>query len=101
MVENICPNCGLPKELCVCKIIEREARKIKIYVTTRKYRKPVTIVEGIDKGSGKSISKQLKRKLACGGSFKDGNIELQGNHLKKVNQLLIEMGFDKDQIEIS
>jgi len=101
MVENICPNCGLPKELCVCKIIEREARKIKIYVTTRKYRKPVTIVEGIDKGSGKSISKQSKRKLACGGSFKDGNIELQGNHLKKVNQLLIEMGFDKDQIEIS
>jgi translation initiation factor 1 len=101
MNQEICPVCGLPKELCSCKIIEREARKVKIYTTTRKYRKLITVIEGIDKKSGKSVSKQLKRKLACGGTFKEGRIELQGNHKDRVKDLLINLGFDEKQIEIS
>ena len=101
MSQEICPICGLPTELCTCKIIEREARKIKIYTTTRKYKKPITVIEGIDKKSGKSLSKDLKRKLACGGTFKEGRIELQGNHKDRVKNLLIGLGFDEKQIEIS
>ena len=101
MVGNICEKCGLPKELCVCEIIEREGRKIKAYVTTRKYRKPVTIVKGVNKDSAKSVLKELKRKLACGGSYKEGNIELQGNHLRKIKELLVKLGFEEEQIEIS
>jgi len=101
MNQEICPICGLPIELCGCKVIEREARKIKIYTTTRKYRKPITVIEGIDKKSGKSLSKDLKRKLACGGTFKEGRIELQGDHKARVKNLLIGLGFDEEQIEIS
>ena len=101
MSEEICPICGLPKSLCVCKVIEREAKKIKIYTVMKRYGKLSTIVEGIDEKSGKSVSKELKRKLACGGTWKDGKIELQGNHKPKVKQLLKEMGYEEDQIEIS
>jgi len=101
MSEEVCPKCGLPKSLCVCKVIEREEKVIKIYKTTRRFGKPITIVEGIDKKSGKSLSKELKRKLACGGTFKEGRIELQGSHTTRTKELLKEMGYNEEQIEIS
>lgn len=101
MSEEICLKCGLPKALCVCKVIEREAKVIKIHTVMRKFNKPITIVEGIEEKSGKSVSKQLKTRLACGGTFKDGKIELQGNHKERTKQLLKEMGYLEDQIEIS
>ena len=100
MVENVCDKCGLPKELCVCEIVEREGQKIRVYVTTRKFKKPVTIVEGISKDSAKTVLKELKRKLACGGSYKGGNIELQGNHLMNIKSFLVKLGFDEKQIEV-
>ncbi len=100
MVGNICEKCGLPKELCMCDVIEREGQKIKVYMTRRKYRKPVTIVEGINKDSAKSVIKKLKRKLACGGSYKNGNIELQGDHTRRIKDILVKLGFERDQIEV-
>jgi len=101
MSEEICPTCGLPKSLCVCRVIEREAKVIKIYTTNRRFDKPVTIIEGIDVKSAKSVSKELKRKLACGGTFKEGKIELQGNHKARVKDLLVQMGYEEDLIEVA
>jgi len=100
LVGEVCEKCGLPKELCVCEVVERESQKIRVYVTMRKFRKPVTIVEGVGKESGRDVTKQLKRKLACGGSYKEGNVELQGNHLMKIKEFLIKLGFDEERIEI-
>ena len=97
---EICPRCGLIKELCTCGTIEREALKIKVYVTRRRFGKAVTIIEGIDEKSGKELTTNLKRKLACGGTFKNGNIELQGNHKYRIKDFLLKMGYDEDQIEI-
>ncbi len=101
MSEEICPTCGLPKSLCVCQVIEREAKIIKIYTVIRKFKKKMTIVEGVADKSGKSVSKELKRKLACGGTFKDGKIELQGDHRARVKDLLVKMGYEEDQIEVA
>jgi translation initiation factor 1 len=101
MSEEICAVCGLPKSLCVCKVIEREAKVIKISTVLRKYGKPTTIIEGIDEKSAKSVSKQLKTRLACGGTYKNGRIELQGDHKLRAKELLKEMGYDEDQIGIS
>jgi len=100
LVGQICEKCGLPKELCVCEIVERESQKIRVYVTTRKFKKPVTIIEGVNKESGRDVTKQLKRKLACGGSYKEGNVELQGNHIMSIKALLIKLGFDAERIEV-
>lgn len=100
MVETgTCNICGLPKSLCTCEVIDREAQKIKIYMTRRRFGKPVTIIEGIDAKSGKSLVKDLKRKLACGGSYKDNHIELQGDHTNRIKDLLVKLGFDKEMFE--
>lgn len=48
----------------------------------------------------KDITKNLKQKLACGGTYKDGMIELQGNHCTKVRELLVEMGFVDEQLVV-
>ncbi|MFH8080635.1 MAG: stress response translation initiation inhibitor YciH [Candidatus Aenigmatarchaeota archaeon] len=96
---GVCPTCGLPTDICTCKIIERESTKIKIYTTTRKFGKPVTLIEGIDESSAKSILKTLKQKLACGGSYKDKRIELQGNHSKRAKEILLGLGYEKEMIE--
>lgn len=98
---GVCPTCGLPLDICTCKIIEREARKIKIYTTTRKFGKPVTLIEGVDDKSVKSVLKTLKQKLACGGSYKDNKIELQGSHTQRAKEILLKLGFDKEMIEES
>jgi translation initiation factor 1 len=94
--------CGLPKELCVCEEIAREQQRISVYSMTRKFGKMVTIVEGIDEKQldPKELTKKLKSKLACGGTWKDGKIELQGDHTARVKEVLVEMGFSQDMINM-
>lgn len=96
---EICPTCGLPKELCTCGVREREEHKITVFIEKRKWGKSITIVDGVD-DMGKELSKKLKSKLACGGTFKNGRIELLGDHRGRVEKALISFGFDKDKIEI-
>lgn len=93
---EICNTCGLPKEICVCEEIAREQQDIKIYIEKRRYGKTVTIVEGIDANDIdiNDLARQLKTKCASGGTVKDGNIELQGDHKKKVYDALVELGFN-------
>ena len=101
ILAEVCKICGLPKELCVCGTMAKEAVKIKVYTVRRSFGKWVTIVEGIeDEANPKDVSKKLKSKLAAGGTFKDGKIEIQGNHKSKVKGLLVKMGFPEDQIEV-
>jgi translation initiation factor 1 len=101
-MQEICPKCGLPKDLCICDILEKEAQqqKIKIFTETRKFGKIVTIVEGINKESLEKVVKELKQKIGCGGTSKNGRIELQGEHKTKVKQILASLGYDQNNIEI-
>jgi translation initiation factor 1 len=96
---EVCPKCGLPLELCACKVIEREAEKIRVFIERRRFDKPITIIEGI-KENVKEITSQLKQKLACGGTFKKGHIELQGDHRAKIKELLVKLGYSEDLIEV-
>ena len=34
---EICPVCGLPKELCMCEEIAREQQSVRISVDSRRY----------------------------------------------------------------
>ena len=101
-MEERCPKCGMPKDLCVCEVLEKEGvRKIRVYVTKKKFRKLVTIVEGIDSSQLNQTAKALKNKLACGGTAKEGVIILQGDHKRKVPDLLKSMGYPAESIEVS
>ncbi len=98
----ICPKCGLPKAACVCEVIAREEQRIRVKLEKKRYGKFVTVIGGMDakQVNLKDIAKRLKHELACGGTVKEGFIELQGNHLNDVKDKLIRMGFSADMIEI-
>ena len=101
-MSEVCSQCGLPKELCVCETIAKESQKIKVYIVKKKFGKKYTLVEGIDSKdiSLKDLTKRLKNQFACGGSVKNNIIELQGDHKQKVKAILIELGFSPDAIEV-
>lgn len=98
---NVCNQCGLPQDLCVCETIAREQQKITVTVEKRKFGKKYTIVVGIRKEANiDEILRKLKTKLACGGTAKNGQIELQGDHKFRVKQVLSELGFPDETIEV-
>lgn len=101
-MSGICPTCGLPKEICACETIAKEDQVIKIKLVKRKFGKLTTIIEGINQKdiNIKDLAKKLKSKFACGGTAKDGAIELQGSHIKEVKQELIKHGFPPETITI-
>lgn len=92
---QICDKCGLPADLCVCEEIVKEQQLAKVFTTKRKFGKIMTVIEGIDEKDIdlKELSKKLKSKCACGGTVKEKHIELQGDHLQKVEKVLKEMGY--------
>jgi translation initiation factor 1 len=100
--EEICNVCGLPREICVCDDIAYEQQHIHVRIDSRRYGKEVTILSGLDSHDIdlKSLSKILKTNLACGGSIKDGEIVLQGDHRQLIRQVLVENGFESYNIVI-
>jgi len=96
-----CPKCGLPQELCVCEEIIRTGQKIRVRADKRRYGKYVTIISGLENVDLDKVAKELKRKLACGGTSKNNIIELQGNHVSRVSEVLIDIGFSEDMIDIA
>ena len=94
-MSDICPKCGLPKEICVCEEIAREQQNITVAVDKRRYGKMMTVVDGLNPHELDldSLISNLKSTCACGGTIKEGRIELQGDHRSKVKEALEKLGF--------
>lgn len=85
----------------MCGTIAKESVKIKVYTERKRFGKIATIIDGITEDANpKLLAKKLKTKLACGGTYKSNRIELQGDHKRKIRELLKEAGFSDEQIEI-
>lgn len=98
---DICSKCGLLKDICACDILEKEeVRKIRVYATKKRFKKLVTIVEGLEESKIDECAKELKHTLACGGTVKQGLIVLQGNHLGKIKALLAGQGYPEGSINV-
>jgi translation initiation factor 1 len=78
----------------------KSSQRIRVTNDKKRYGKVVTLISGFESGIDvKKIAKSLKNELACGGTVKDGVIELQGEHSKKTKSILIKLGFDEESIE--
>jgi len=99
---EICPVCGLPKELCVCEEMSKEQQRIRIRIENKRWGKKYTVIDGIDSKDVKlnKLASQLKAKCACGGTAKNEQIMLQGDHREVVREVLINLGFPEENIEI-
>jgi translation initiation factor 1 len=97
---EICPKCGLPMQACVCEQIVKSSQRIKVTLDKKRYGKVVTVVTGFDNGIDiKKIAKALKNELACGGTSKNDMIELQGDHSRKIKEILVKLGFNEESID--
>jgi translation initiation factor 1 len=98
---KMCPSCGKPVKQCICaslagkKIqagdgIVRVGRSVK-----GRKGKGVTIITGVPLPLDelKDLSKTLKRKCGCGGTVKDGVIEIQGEKRDLCIDFLGNLGY--------
>jgi len=92
---EICPTCGLPKEICVCEDLGRETTVLTVEMDTRRYGKAVTVVRGLEGSEDEAarLARDLKKALATGGSGKAGVVVLQGDRRKEVTRILLEKGY--------
>jgi translation initiation factor 1 len=83
----------------IIKELDKEIARIIISKEIRgRYKKKSTVIRGIE--NPESISSELKRKIGTGGTYKEGQIILQGDHREAVKKLLIEKGFSEQSIEV-
>jgi translation initiation factor 1 len=101
VMAEVCSTCGLPKDLCVCGEIEKEQQRIRIRLETRKFGRSTTIIDGMDdkKSNLPEIAQKLKTYCACGGTSKNGQIMLQGDHRDRVKDFLVKIGYPQENIE--
>jgi len=99
---EICSKCGLPLDICVCEEISKEQQRIRVRLETRKWGRAVTIIDGIndkDADLGR-LAQKLKAHCACGGTAKNNEILLQGDHRDKVRSYLIQLGYPEENVEV-
>jgi translation initiation factor 1 len=90
-------NPSAPKPAAPAATPEKNRGRVDIKRTTAgRGGKTVTIVTGFT-GIGlpekESLAKKMRNACGCGGTVKDGEIEIQGDQREKIAQILTEAGF--------
>ncbi|MGA1974638.1 MAG: stress response translation initiation inhibitor YciH [Conexivisphaerales archaeon] len=86
----------------VLRELDAEESRITVRLELRRFRKKTTLVEGLSgtQGDINKVAHALKKKLATGGSVKDGIIVLQGDQRDSVKEILSRMGYPEHRIEV-
>ena len=95
-----CERCGALTSVCTCPperqaFLPPEKQTARLSVEKRKKGKVVTLVKGLT-GSASDLPALLTRlKSACGagGTLKDEVLELQGEHLNRIGEVMKELGY--------
>jgi len=92
---RLCPGCGKASGQCCCKQEKKgqvKSDNIVRILLDKKGRKGkgVTVIVGLPLAEGdlKKMAKKLKQQSGCGGTVKDGIVEIQGDHRQG---LLVEL----------
>lgn len=98
---SVCPRCGQLYKNCHCEqgasTPTKKSDGIVRIMRDRKQRggKTVTVVTGVPATAEQlaGLAQQLKKLCGSGGTVKDGNIEIQGDHCDKIQEKLIALGY--------
>ena len=84
-----------PRKSVVSNEILEPSKHFLMFKKEKRRGKTVTLVGEfqLPKDDSTALLKSLKKKLGCGGSFKDGWMEFQGELKEKLRELLVEEGF--------
>lgn len=94
---RMCPDCRQPVAQCTCKqpVAPSGDGVVRVSRETKgRGGKAVTLVKGVllDANALADLGKQLKAACGTGGTVKDGVIEVQGDHIERVMQILKTQG---------
>jgi translation initiation factor 1 len=96
---RMCPACRQPIAACICKQQVRAPVGDGAVRVSRESKgrggKVVTLVRGLalDDAALAALGKRLRSACGSGGTTKDGVLEVQGDHIERVVQLLQADGF--------
>lgn len=96
-----CPTCRQPLATCLCAQRAREAvrgdGRVRVSRESKgRGGKTVTLVRGLalDEAALTALGKRLRTACGAGGALKDGVLEIQGDHVERVIELLVQDGHD-------
>ncbi|MDN4036537.1 translation initiation factor Sui1 [Massilia sp. YIM B02443] len=94
---RMCPECRQPVAQCACKARSVPAGDGVVRVsrqTKGRGGKCVTLVKGLalDAAALAALGKGLRSACGCGGTVKDGVIEVQGDHCDLIMETLTRLG---------
>ena len=85
----------------ILKELDKDKTRLVISKDIRRFRKVATVVKGLqDTKDIESITKEMKTKIGTGGTCKDGQIILQGDHRDYVKKFLVNKGYNEESIEV-
>jgi translation initiation factor 1 len=98
----VCDRCGQLESMCKCPPVTKpknltppEKQTIRLAIEKRKKEKVVTVIRGLS-ASGNDLPAllaRLKDRCGAGGSLDGDTLEIQGNHLDRLRDLLGEIGY--------
>ena len=99
-IGRLCPGCRRPADQCACGAgtTRKPAAGTPIRVarsTAGRGGKAVSVITGLplDDAALEALAKLLKQACGTGGTVKDGNIEIQGEHRDRLVAELVKRGF--------
>jgi translation initiation factor 1 len=98
-----CDRCGLLESDCACPplpppapvLLDPSTQTARLRVEKRPKGKVATVVSGLDPSGNDlpALCTRLKTSCGSGGTVKDGTIEIQGDHLSRVESCLSSLGY--------
>jgi len=95
-----CDRCDRLEEDCECPpetkpTVPADRQSAKIFVEKRKRGKTVSVVRGLsaDESDLSALLTRLKSECGAGGTLKDEDLEIQGDHRDRIRDVLKSLGY--------